>query len=308
MQLLARLAVASCLSVLLLWANDGYAASDGWQVQYDFESQAVDEICGKWDAAAGSKVTAEDSYSGPHGCRLSIEGGTAGWATWGGVIYFPSKLMRGDQLWIRVRMKMPLDFDYGSYGEGERLKFLRISTFSADGKGMGNVHLELQREGSESPFAWIYEEEQVWSYIGQKSDGIQRGTWETYELYMKFDNVPATAGGAAQVKVWKNGRLLKDIRDRITLNDPNGSADNLYFFTYWNGRAPKSQFMFVDDVVLQSAVPSARDADGFPFIGADATSLQRPAAPTGFEVTHLRGRPTAQPDQLFAKDSFIKAR
>ena len=234
-------------------------------------------------------MTEDEAYGGSHGCRLSVVGGTDGWGTWGGAIRFPSKLVRGDQLWIRVRTKVPMDFDYGSYGAGERLKFLRVHTAGEDGKHIGYDDLYIQREGSANPFNWIYESEEIWSPVGETSDGIQRGTWETYEIYLKFDNVPQAAGGAARVRIWKNGRLLKDIQDRITLRTALAYADYFYFFTYWNGNAPKTQFMFTDDVIVQSAVPSARDAEGFAFIGTEneIPDSQRPASPENLRVTSL---------------------
>ena len=260
------------------------ASTSGWKLNYDFEAQPVGATCGNWDFASGSTVTADKAATGKHSCRISVSAGIDPVQVgWGGGMVFPQNLNRGDEIWFRVKTYMPTGFDYGAYGAGNRLKFLRIHTANADGSNIGYDDLYIQRAGSSNPFDWIYEGEGVWSPVGVLSDQFQYEKWETYEMYVKLDIAPVSAGGQAHVRVWKNGVLLKDITDRITLQNSGAYANLAYLFSYWNGGAPKAQFMYVDDVVLQTVTPAARDADGFPYVGVD-TAVVRPLAPSAIQV------------------------
>ena len=86
-----------------------------------------------------------------------------------------------------------------------------------------------------------------WNHAGTSADAIKRGTWETYEYYLKFGKTSVEDGGSARIRVWKNGVLLKDMTDRVTLKDENYYVKALNVFTYWNGHAQQTQSMYVDD-------------------------------------------------------------
>jgi hypothetical protein len=69
------------------------------------------------------------------------------------------------------------------------------------------------------------------------------------------------------VQLWKDGELICEIDDLATLRTPESRADAFLLSTYWNGGAPRTQVMYVDDIVITSRTPAGRDAHGNPMIG-----------------------------------------
>jgi hypothetical protein len=252
--------------------------ADAWTISQNFDSSAVGSSCG-WDAGGGSTVSSTQAYSPKNSCQLTVTAGQTAYGMWGGVIAHPSNVQRGGQLWFRVRTFMPVGFNYNSTGEGDHLKFFRFHTMSNSNSNEGYDDIYINPAGSNPPFQFIYEGEQVWDYIGtltgkltgvllgDNSDPIVLGQWETYEYWVKFDTVSVQKGGQAEVRFWKNGALMADMTDRITLATTDGYSDQTNLFTYWNGGAPATEAMYVDDLVLTTDTPSAKDAAGNPYIG-----------------------------------------
>lgn len=272
-----------------------YAGSvSAWTIKQDFDTAAIGTMC--WgDASGGSRVSSEVVYSGNQACKLTVQAGDTAFGRWGGIIPHPQKVMRGGEIWLRARTFWPNGFNYDSTGEGNHLKFFRIHTMSDSVSNFGCNDIYINPKGSNPPFQFIYESEQVWSYIGSltgtitslltgtsTSQAINLGRWETYEFYVKLDTVPAASGGMARTIFWKDGILLKDIKDRITLKTSDGYSDRTHIFTYWNGGAPATQSMYIDDLVLTTDMPAGRDAAGNPYIGAVAAFT--PKAPTSVTV------------------------
>ena len=56
-----------------------------------------------------------------------------------------------------------------------------------------------------------------------------------------------------------------------TLNTSDAFADLFYLFSYWNGGAPQTQTMYVDDIIVTSQTPTTKDAQGNPYIGMGET-------------------------------------
>ncbi len=258
-------------------------SANAWTISQNFDGSSVGSPCG-WDAAGGSTVSGVMAYSGAHSCQLTIPAGSTGWGIWGGVINHPSNVTRGQQLWFRVHTFWPKGMTYNSTGEGDHLKFFRFHTMSSSNSNIGYDDIYINPQGQNPPFQFIYEGEQVWDYIGSTTgtltaplmggtqEPIQFGVWETYEYYVKFDTVPVTKGGMAEIRFWKNGSLMADMTDRITLASTDAYSDRTHLFTYWNGGAPQAVTMYVDDVVLTTDTPSAKDAAGHPFIGVGSAS------------------------------------
>ena len=161
----------------------------------------------------------------------------------------------------------PAGFDHYAYGEGNRLKFLRIHTLTAGGSNIGYNDLYFSAKSVTTPFAFIYEGAPNWVTMGKLDDLPVQDTWESYEMAVTLDTVPVANGGKARVRIWKNGELLKDITDRITLKHEDAYANRALLFTYWNGGAPKDQHMYVDEITVTNEVPSRRDSQGNPYIG-----------------------------------------
>lgn len=251
--------------------------ASAWRVDLNFNNGTPGTVAQKTnggfsDAASGSYYTTAQSYEGGMACELNIAQGEFGYGKWGGVITHPTVLKKGDQIWFRVRTFMPVGFNYDSYGEGNHLKFLRIHTQTPTGSNVGYDDWYINPKGSSTAHQFIYEGEQVWDFFAPASQAPVLGQWETYEMYVKLDDVPVSAGGQGRVRVWKNGVLLKDITNRKTLSSATDVSDRSHLFTYWNGSSPATQKMYVDDIVLTSDTPSERDANGNPYVGVGKTS------------------------------------
>lgn len=265
--------------------------ADAWTISQNFDSAPLGAACG-WDAAGGSVVSADQSYTAKNSCKLTVTAGATAFGMWGGVIAHPTPVKQGGQLWMRVHTFMPAGFDYNSNGEGNHLKFLRYHTATTTQGNGGYDDIYINPRGSANPFQFIYEGEQMWDLIGTASgtllgnlmgtnkDAIQLGSWETYEYWVLFDTVAVKNGGRAEVRFWKNGALMADLTDRITLSNASLIVDQTNLFTYWNGGAPATQSMYVDDLVLTTDTPSAKDAAGHPYIGVgEGTGTTTPVAP-----------------------------
>jgi hypothetical protein len=236
------------------------------------------------------KASAEVAYSGNHSAKLPVSAGTDGWGSFGGVFMFPQALQRGQEAWFRVRVYWPSGFDYTAPGAGGRLKFLRLHTATSGGSNIGYDDIYINSPGSSPQFQYIYETVDQWVPLGGSAEQIKFNTWETYEFYVKFDTVPVSQGGQGRVRFWKNGNLVRDISDKVTLSQSTGKIDSALLFTYWNGNAPRTQSLYVDDIVVTSDTPSARDAQGNAYIGMGAgggpsvPNPTRPNPPSGVGV------------------------
>ena len=109
------------------------------------------------------------------------------------------------------------------------------------------------------------------------ANNVVNGAWETYEMYIMFDSVAKSAGGQAEVRIWKNNTLLLDSTSMRTLVSTASYADYFYLFTYWNGNAPATTSLYVDDITITSDTPANRDSHGYPFIGGPQPKGGSPA-------------------------------
>lgn len=270
------------LLIATLWT--AAESAEAWQVRSDFESGAADVGSivteGPIDGFNGTTYSTVESVSGTQSARLSILQETDGWEYWGIEIEHPSVLGRYDELWLRVHTFFPEGFEFTA---DPWLKFLRVQTLASDNSNDGYVDWYIDQPPEPTPFRWIYEGRQQWHTFGTESESIRRGVWETYEMYVSFDTIPASEGGHAIVRLWKNGTLLEQITDKATLADPSGASQRTLLFTYWNGLAPATQHMFVDDLVLTNETPCGRDVFGHPMIGV-GKGVAAPCPPTDLSV------------------------
>lgn len=232
------------------------------------------------DAAGGTYVTDERTFNSSKSAKLTVTGGSTAFGEWGGIVNFPEPLRKGDELWFSLNTFFPSGFNYDSTGEGGHLKFLRVHITTPSGGNRGYNDWYINPERSTVPHKFICECQHQWFEFGNANDEIQRGQWESYEMYIKFDDIPADQGGSALVRVWKNGKLLREITGAKTLGSATDIADRAHLFTYWNGAAPKTQHMYIDDLVLTSDTPQYRDNYGNPYVtGSGATPVSKPQPP-----------------------------
>jgi hypothetical protein len=270
----------------LLWLP---LAASAWTLDRNFNTgtlgQRVTSADG-FDYAAGDSVYDNTHvYTGPLAARLTAREGETGWGKWGGALEHPTPLRAGDEIWFRVRTYFPSGFDYYSYSEGGRLKFLRIHTVDGHTKeNQGYNDIYIDEKGSSTPFRYICECEHKWTPIGTQEYLPRFDRWETYEFYVKLHPVPVSQGGQAMIRFWKNGELMAEIRDRKTLKNMDSISQRTLLFTYWNGGAPKTQSMWVDDVVLTTRRPAAKDQYGNAFVGTGQESIAKLPEPPILEV------------------------
>jgi hypothetical protein len=221
-----QLLICVCLFYSMLQAEES-----GWTVHMDFNDGEEGQRVKGMDAAGQSKYTKEQSYEGGQGLVMRARRGKEEFGHWGGIIKFPKHLHKGDELWWRVHTYWPKGINYSA---APRLKFLRIHTCPKEGGNFGYDDIYINPPGSKVPLQFIYEGAHKWTQIGTQQDAIQPDTWECYEYYLKLDDKSVADGGEARVRMWKNGKLIADISDRITLKKPDGYADGAFLFTYWN--------------------------------------------------------------------------
>lgn len=252
-----------------------------WTIHASFDEGEIGSNANRRDGfhgAAGQSTYSDQQKLKNNSARISIKKGQTGYGHWGGEFRFPEKVYKGSTIWFLVHTYMPADFDHHAYGEGSRLKFLRIQTLKSNGDSRGYNDLYFDMLGAEQPYKWIYEGENRWSDVGSRNNPPKKEQWQSYEMAVTLDNIPKSKGGQAQVRIWKNGVLLAEIEDRMTLARADDYSDRALLFTYWNGGAPKDQHMYVDEITITTDTPPGTDAHGNPFIGG--LLQHRPVMPT----------------------------
>lgn len=240
--------------------------TSAWTLHADFDSGAIgtkaDKNSDGFTGAGGGSLYSDETAIRGNSAKLHIEEGKTGYGSWGGEFIFPEKAVRGDTLWYQVHVYFPEGFDHYAYGEGGRLKFLRIQTKSASNKNHGYLDIYIDKKGSNVPFKWIYEGAPSWANVGEPNDQIVKGKWESYQMQVTLDNVPRSVGGLAEVRIWKNGELLTHITEKQTLKESTDYSKRALLFTYWNGGSPKTQSMYADQITITNERPSDTDREG----------------------------------------------
>jgi len=257
------------LIVVLLISCLGSLAH-AWTIDANFDSGTLGEKAdGGGDGFHGSggmSLYSDTEKLKGQSAQLSINGGETGYGNWGGEFTFPENVIKGETVWYLVHTFFPTTFDHYSYGEGNRLKFLRIHTKTETGDHIGYVDLLVDMKDDPTPYKWIYEGQNHWREVGVYSDLIVKGVWESYQMAVTFGDIPKDSGGVSEVKFWKNGKLIGHITDARTMNSPTDLVDRALLFTYWNGGSPKTQSMYVDEVKITNEAPSTVDSNGYSYL------------------------------------------
>jgi len=237
-----------------------------------------------FDQCAGDTVyTRDQTHDGSNAVKMSISAGDTGWCTWGGLLDFPGNLKQGDQLWVSLYMYVPSSFVVTD--SNGSLKFLRIHT-----NGVGYYDFQIIDDDTSMNYVYrsLKEGVAVWHYIGDRSklsSLFPRDRWFKLEINLSFDSTSVKNGGTGRTRVWIDDKPIYEGNDERTLAAASDIADQLFVFTWWNGGAPKSQSLYMDDIYMTSDTPPNVDSLGHPFIGpANGTTGSPPAAPTGISV------------------------
>ncbi len=93
---------------------------------------------------------------------------------------------------------------------------------------------------------------------------VMKGMWESFIYNVKYSVVSPRirfyklTGGTLDNKNRRVGgtyELLLDDNSDYTLKDPTDKVDAFLLFTYWNGLAPKTQSLYVDDLWISTVPP-----------------------------------------------------
>ena len=262
-QLLATVALTSSMACV-------HTAAFGWSLVADFEDGVVGQKAngprGLSEAFGKSVIVDSPVFDGTRGAQMGIDAGVEGFGQWGGFMTHPVPLYEGSELWFRVSTYFPANFI--AIGK-PRLKFLRSHTaaghidlyilpnggFSHDNEVIGVSTAENIKTGAATPFG----------------EPLKRNVWETYEVYIKFHSQP----GKAAYRVWQNGKMIYENTTQKTLSTPTSFSEHSNIFTYWNGGAPQTQSMYIDDVLITNERPSCQDSNGNYMIGPAKSSAPR---------------------------------
>lgn len=271
--------------------------ASAWTKKIDCEGgtvgSKVSEGSNGFSSAFSKTVYSRDQVgTGAQSCRMGISQGVEGWGEWGGTVTFPSKLTRGQQVWIRLSMYVPSNFNVNT--NTGMLKFMRVHTASASRSNEGYHDLLISNGRSQwidnrdttASFIYSYEGAPKLHAVGTRGrHDVATGKWESYEMHIKLDSTAKDAGGSGEVRIWKNNELLATITDVPTLSSASSYAQSFFLFTYWNGNAPATQHLYVDDIIMTSDTPANRDSHGNPFIGGTVPkSAPAPMPPSNVTV------------------------
>jgi hypothetical protein len=288
--MISRFACSSVLTIAFLLSCSNASA---WTTNINCEGTSGTKVAeggANHFASVFSKTiySTEQVADGAQSCKMGITAGSDGWGEFGAIASFPSHMARNGEVWIRLNLFIPSGFNV-STNTGV-LKFMRVHTASSGGANEGYHDLLISKPGSSfwdtvlgnisSSYVYNYEAFAKLLAVGiPPTDDFKTGRWEAYELYVKFDSVSRNAGGQGTVRIWKNNKLLYERRDQATLRSADSYADSFYLFTYWNGNAPATQSLYVDDVIVTSDTPANKDAAGNAFIGGNAVVASKVPAP-----------------------------
>lgn len=244
-----------------------------WTQVGDFEGGVVGQpangATGMNEAFSKSSISSDRAFDGTKSAKMGIDAGTTGSSSWGGIMYHPVNLYEGSEVWFRVSTNFPASFNLTG---NPRLKFLRVHTLSSAGGNDGYLDLYILPQGGfshDNELTGISTIEGVGGAPFGKA--IVKDVWESYEVYVKFSAQP----GNGIFRAWQNGKLIYENKIQRTLSSSSSWSDRAHLFTYWNGNAPQTQSMYVDDVIITSDRPSCQDENGNYMIGPAKSSAPR---------------------------------
>jgi hypothetical protein len=164
--------------------------------------------------------------------------------TWGqGWDYGLSKsqngpLVAGDEIWISMRVLFPTGFSFAT-NDGW-LKWMRVNTQTSGQSNVGYNDVLWGGNGT-----WINSFEgnpQMKALDSPNQHAPVLGTWETYDVYVKF----GTTASTGLYRFWKNKvQIGPDVAFETMVNATDQSVMAFTGSTYWNGGNAKTQNVYV---------------------------------------------------------------
>lgn len=284
------------------------AQSHAWVATHDFEDGKpgdtangfVSKLTGGFDdAAGGSLYSTKHVYKGTQSGSTTIKTGDTGWSRWGGQFNLPKSLGVGDELWWKVAIYIPSDFQFDNghgLGKGMRIKTTGANAtgnggyidnyfkgYKASGCRMHGVFNEASGDTFEANNPSTKDGNNCDPKFNNSSgfnrlnvgDPIPRDQWVVFEQYVKFSAYP----NAGIYRMWQDGKLVFEDTKTWILVSPTSVANYTLLFTYWNAGSPKDNTVWVDDVVLTNQQPDNTDSFGNPFLGISKGLSSFTAAP-----------------------------
>ena len=256
--------------VLILMSLIASTQSHAWTINANFETGTVGQRANGDDAfrnQAFSSTIYSNTYvhSGSKSAKSSITKGTDGWGEWGGLINYPSGVGQGGQIWYRVWAYYPSGFDFTcSCTEG--IKFMRIGSNA----GSWDYYLATNGVDIATGVTSKFYENHPYPFTDIRGLGgpISLGSWHAFELYVKL----SPTAGQGIIRAWRDGKLIFEDKETPTMANASDIFKESLVWTYWNGKAPKSQSAYVDDIIITNETPNNLDAFGNHFIGTGSSS------------------------------------
>lgn len=248
----------------------GYLAPNtlAWTVEMDCELDGTNQLPPPVSGVTWGSLTTLSTtniFEGQKSCRFFIEKGTEGWPSsggaleWGSIFSLPQNVRVGQELWLRfaiyVSPTFPITTNTGA------LKFIRLKTRVSDktrntgcldflmGDPRKVIWDPVNKKDVSPPFIVNFEGAPNLTPVGQRpKHDVRKGSWETYEIYVKVDNIPKRQGGGGLMKIWKNNQLVDTLDNQVIVADSTGYIDALFLFTYWNGNAPSDTYALIDNL------------------------------------------------------------
>ncbi len=144
---------------------------------------------------------------------------------------------------------------------------MRLHVSKADSSNRGYISILAHEDGSIE-------------YSNEVADKAQYGSghsfdidaWQDMELYVKFSKT------APITRIWKNGALIYENKQDVTLGSQSDYSDFMYTMSYWNGGSPQNQTEYVTNVVITTDTPPNRDSRGNPMLSEPPAGRHKPPA------------------------------
>jgi len=158
-----------------------------------------------------------------------------------------------------IRFEPGYQFDAAS-GNLSRTKLLRLRYLKHGGEKCGYTDIYFDH-GSKAGYNWYSECLPVKDYPGNGKvyfgygNEMTAGDWQHIRYEITYGTATIANGGKSHIRLWRNGVLAGDIRDRLTLRDASDRVGQFLFINYWNGGAPQTQTLWVDNFKIEYRLP-----------------------------------------------------
>jgi hypothetical protein len=224
-----------------------------WSVVRNFNSGTLGtSVNNQSDGMTTTAAVYDDTYvaEGPLSAKTTITQGAEGFGSFGGIVDFPFNLVQYDELWMHVWLYVPANFDLTT--NSGSLKFMRVRSRKADNTSQGYLDWQIKPNGT---YRLLKEGQSIW-YDADPNAVLPRAQWVQYIWHIIIDDVPGASGGLARVRAWQDGVLIQDENLVRTMNAVGDVQTGLYLFTFWNGGAPQTQSVWLDDIRIANTKPS----------------------------------------------------